>query len=107
MMFFMFGLYVLMVTRSAASHRYVHVAEGAVLGLLSCFVGYGRVYLGYHDLPQVNVLSLPPLLIPLVLESGGGIAWCIQEGTLHAHTVCQGGRDRIGTAPFIMCGAAS
>eukprot|EP00884_Botryococcus_braunii_P005455 jgi/Botrbrau1/14910/Bobra.0018s0015.2 len=52
MMFFMFGLYILMVTRSPASHRYVHVAEGGVLGLMSCLVGYGRIYLGYHDLLQ-------------------------------------------------------
>ena len=56
--------YMLLVTRAPAStlaaerlQRGFHLAQGAVLGLLTAAVAYSRIYLGYHSLSQVPLSS--------------------------------------------------
>ena len=64
LMAFAFVTYMLLVTRAPASNiaagrlqRGFHLAQGAVLGLLVMAVAYSRIYLGYHSLSQVPLVS--------------------------------------------------
>ena len=63
LMAFAFVMYMLLVTRAPAStlaagrlQRGFHLAQGAVLGLLTAAVAYSRIYLGYHSLSQVPLV---------------------------------------------------
>ena len=74
LMAFAFVTYMLLVTRAPAStlaagrlQRGVHLAQGAVLGLLTVAVAYSRIYLGYHSLSQVPHISCSsPLAMQLM-----------------------------------------
>lgn len=71
LMAFAFVTYMLLVTRAPAStlaagrvQRGFHLVQGAVLGLLTAGVAYSRIYLGYHSLSQVLLISYssPPAM---------------------------------------------
>ena len=71
LMAFAFVTYMLLVTRAPAStlaagrvQRGFHLVQGAVLGLLTAGVAYSRIYLGYHSLSQVPLISYssPPAM---------------------------------------------
>ena len=82
LMAFAFVTYMLLVTRAPAStvavgrlQRGFHLAQGALLGLLTAAVAYSRIYLGYHSLSQVPLaLRIPTsdmqLMRPVLVEYG-------------------------------------
>jgi len=61
LIFFAFVMYMLLITRTAASslpavrwQRPFHMAQGMGLGVLAVAVAYSRIYLGYHSISQVQ-----------------------------------------------------